>query len=85
VITTPKSSSGKSTTTVLNIVDKSLGKTSNSNGVPKGDWVFRVDSPHGNTNYNNVNTNSKLYPDNKIYQSLKFPILYIMQQRTWMI
>ncbi|WP_139904110.1 hypothetical protein [Clostridium thermarum] len=70
VITTPKSSSGKSTTTVLNIVDKSLGKTSNSNGVPKGDWVFIVDSPHGNTNYNHVNTNSKLYPDNKIYQSL---------------
>ena len=68
VVTTPKSSSGKSTTTVLNIVDKSLGKT--SNGLPKGDWVFRVDSPHGNTNYNHFNTNSKLYPDNKIYQSL---------------
>lgn len=69
VITNPVSSSGKPTSSVLIIMDKSLGEVA-KNGSPKGDWVFRVDSPHGNTNYNHVNTNSKLYPDNKIYKAL---------------
>lgn len=69
MITNPVSSSGKPTSSVLNIVDKSLGEVG-KNGLPKGEWVFRVDGPHGKHNYNHVNTNSPLYPNNKIYQAL---------------
>lgn len=72
VITNPVSSSGKSTSSVLNIVDKSLGDVG-KNGSPKGVTVFKVDSPHGPNgkyNYNHTNINSTLYKDNKIYQSL---------------
>ena len=60
------------TTTVLNIVDKTLGQA--RNGVPKGVSVFRVDSPHGPAHnpvtVNHFNTNSSLYTNNKIYQAL---------------
>ena len=40
------------TTTVLGIVDKSVGK--------KGTWVARVDTPHKGANFNHVNINPKL-------------------------
>lgn len=60
------------TTTVLNIVDKTLGQA--RNGVSKGVSVFRVDSPHGPAHnpvtVNHFNTNSSLYTNNKIYQAL---------------
>lgn len=72
MVTNPVSSTGKPTTSVLNILDKSLGEVG-KNGSPKGVAVFKVDSPHGPNgkyNYNHTNINSSLYKDNKIYQSL---------------
>ena len=72
MVTNPVSSSGTPTSSVLNIVDKSLGEVG-KNGLPKGVTVFKVDSPHdpnGKYNYNHININSSFYKDNKIYQSL---------------
>ena len=72
VITNPVSSSGKPTSSALNIVDKSLGEVG-KNGLPKGVTVFKVDGPHGPNgkyNYNHININSSLYKDNKIYRAL---------------
>ncbi|MBP3608863.1 MAG: hypothetical protein J6J42_00840 [Lachnospiraceae bacterium] len=53
---------------VFNLLDSTAGKV--KDGVARGASVFRVDGPHGKVTYNHFNTNSSLYPNNKIYQAL---------------
>ena len=63
---TVKTNTSKST--VLNILES--GKGPLKNGVSKPVAVARVDGPHVNAPYNHINTNPKLYPNNKVYQAL---------------
>lgn len=55
-------------TTVLTIVDNSAGRT--KNGVPVGAPAVRIDSPHNGANYNHINTNPSLYPNNAVVKAL---------------
>ncbi len=57
--------------TVFKITDKSLGRI-NSSGNPVGDWVFRVDKPHGGLSYH-MNTNANIpqcYTKGSVYAKL---------------
>jgi len=48
----------KGSTTVAGIIDRNAGKI--KNGKPVGEWLLRVDKPHGKTNFNHLNINESL-------------------------
>lgn len=51
---------------VLEIRDDLAGRKDKVTGAPKGDWAFRVDSPHRGAEYHHFNANTNLHPGNQL-------------------
>ncbi|MCX7570620.1 hypothetical protein OS242_11655 [Tumebacillus sp. DT12] len=51
---------------VLEIRDDLAGRKDKVTGAPKGDWAFRVDSPHKGADYYHFNANTNLHPGNRL-------------------